>query len=103
MTTTQQTTVAELRAKTDRELAALIGRQLDFAVACLRSTFHCAEAEKIYLLAGKIIPLIEQIPVQRRNHLESLLRNLGALLAEKPRETSLLRLFKRRLVPARHF
>jgi hypothetical protein len=81
--TTERTTLQELRAKTDRQLAVLIERRLHFAVACLLSRGDCAaEAEEIYAEAGTIIPLIQQIPVKQREHLESLFRQVGQLLTE---------------------
>jgi hypothetical protein len=81
--TTEQTTLEELRAKTDRQLALLIERRLRFAIACLLSRGGSrTEAEKVYTQAATIIPLIRQIPVKQREHLESLFRQAGKLLTE---------------------
>lgn len=81
--TTDLTTLEEVRAKTDRQLALLIERRLRFAVACLVSRGDCsAEAEKVYAQAGTIIPLIRQVPVKQQENLESLFGQVGKLLTE---------------------
>lgn len=81
--TTEQTTLEEVRAKTDQKLAVLIERRLHFAAACLLSKGQCrGEAENVYGLAAKIIPLIQSIPGTQRKHLEVLLREVGKLLAQ---------------------
>lgn len=81
--TTDLTTLEEVRAKTDRQLAVLIERRLHFAVACLLSRGDCrAKAEKVYAEASTIIPLIQRVPAKQQENLESLFRQVGKLLIE---------------------
>jgi hypothetical protein len=84
LTITEQTRFAKLRDKTDRELAVLLHRRLHSAVAGqVSGAGSRAEAEEAYTEAGAVIPLIYHLPLQRREHLEGLRAQLGALLADE--------------------
>ena len=87
MTTMEQTRFAELRAKTDRDLARLIDRRLHFAVRCLLSGGSCRNAaEEVSTEAGALIPLIYGLPAKSRKRLESRLGQLRELLAQTAEE-----------------
>ena len=79
----------QLRARTDRELVALIDRELDRGLAYLRSADrHWADAEKVSAEARKLLPKVYNL--NERLRLE---RNVGELqeamggfpVAEQPR------------------
>jgi hypothetical protein len=83
MVGTEQIKFAELRARTDRELAALISRRVYAMVACLLSESKVngnirAEAERVYAEAASLIPRIYDLPAAKQ--LETRLAKLRALL-----------------------
>jgi hypothetical protein len=79
----EQTRFAELRAKTDRELAVLLHRRLHSAVTGqVLGAGSRADADAAYAEAGAIIPLIYHLPAKKRDHLEGLRARLRALLAD---------------------
>lgn len=88
MVGTEQIKFAELRARTDRELAALISRRVYAMVACLLSEGKVngnirAEAERVYAEAASLIPRIYDLPAATRNQMETRLAKLRALLDEE--------------------
>jgi len=87
MAGTEQTKLAELRAKTDGELAVLISRRLYAAVACLlapnASTGVRTEAEEAYCEAAALMPRIYDLPAAKRKQLEARLAKLRTLLDEE--------------------
>ena len=88
MAGTEQTKLAELRAKTDGELAVLISRRLYAAVACLLApntpTGRArAEAEGAYCEAAALMPRIYDLPAAKRKQLEARLAKLRTLLDEE--------------------
>jgi hypothetical protein len=88
MVGTEQIKFAELRARTDRELAALISRRVYAMVACLLSESKVngnirAAAERVYAEAASLIPRIYDLPADKRKQLETRLAKLRALLDEE--------------------
>ncbi len=75
--TSESTTFASLRAKTDRELAAIIGHQLERG---LRSQ-HPSEAEQALQQAARLLPTIYELPLPERAQLESQLAELRRRVA----------------------
>jgi len=91
MAGTEQTKLAELRAKTDGELAVLISRRLYAAVACLLGPNTPtgsvrAEAETAYCEAAALMQRIYDLPAAKRKQLETRLAKLRALLDEAETE-----------------
>ena len=70
--------LAELRAKTDRQLVILIRSTLDEG---LRSR---AEAEKAYSEVRALLPTVRDVTEAERRRLEAMLARLRGLLAERP-------------------
>ena len=70
--------LAELSAKTDRQLVILIRSTLDEG---LRSR---AEAEKAYSEVRALLPTVRDVPEAERRRLESKLARLRGLLDERP-------------------
>lgn len=70
--------LAELRAKTDRQLVILIRNTLDEG---LRSR---AEAERAYSEVRALLPTVRYVTDAERRHLESKLARLRQLLDERP-------------------
>lgn len=70
--------LAELRAKTDRQLVILIRNTLDEG---LRSR---AEAERAYSEVRVLLPTVRYVTDAERRHLESKLARLRQLLDERP-------------------
>jgi hypothetical protein len=88
MAGTERMKFAELRAKTDRDLAALISRRVYAMVACLLSETCTSEniraqAEKVYAEAVALMPRIYDLPAVKRKQLETRLATLRALLDEE--------------------
>jgi DUF2934 family protein len=85
----------ELRARTDRELAQLINSELDLGVCEAREALsagtwafaegHYVRAQRAYARALRLIPLIDEIPVDERGpeerleHLREMLDGLSVL------------------------
>jgi hypothetical protein len=85
----------ELRARTDRELAQLINSELDLGVCEARQALsadtwalaegHYVRAQRAYARASRLIPLIDEIPVDQRGpekrleHLREMLDGLSVL------------------------
>lgn len=80
MTATESSKLIELRAKTDRQLAALIGKKLDAGL-----NFACQglplKARKVLEEAGALLPWIHESRAERRS-LEEKLEQLQGLLSE---------------------
>jgi len=70
--------LAELRAKTDRQLVILIRNTLDEG---LRSR---SEAERAYSEVRALLPTVRNVTEAERRHLESRLARLRQLLDERP-------------------
>jgi predicted DCC family thiol-disulfide oxidoreductase YuxK len=71
--------LAQLRAKTDRELLILIGSTLDG----LRSA-RTSEAERAYAEARALLPTVRDVTEAERRRLEAKLARLRGLLDERP-------------------
>jgi hypothetical protein len=85
----------ELRAKTEKELVPLLSNELDLGVrearqALSADTWACAEghyyrAQRVYARALRLIPLIDEIPLDQRGpkerleHLREMLDGLSVL------------------------
>ena len=78
--------LAELRAKTDRQLVILIRTRLDdglrSARACAEET--CEEAEKAYSEALALLPTVRAVTEAERRPLEWKLARLRELLRPRP-------------------
>lgn len=77
--------LAYLRAKTDRQLTALITRRLDDALALARGRRYlgdefCRPAEAAYRDASRLLPLIFYASKAERTRLESAMAELRRLL-----------------------
>ena len=88
MVGTEQIKFAELRARTDRELAALISRRVYTMVAALLSESQVngnirSEAERVYAESVSLIPRIYDLPAAKRKQLDARLTKLRALLDEE--------------------
>jgi hypothetical protein len=70
--------LAELRAKTDRQLVTLIRSTLDDGLASR------VEAEKAYSEIRALLPTIRDVTEAERRRLESKLARLRGLLDERP-------------------
>ena len=73
-----QLKVAELRAKTDRQLVTLIRTKLDEGFASR------AEAERAYSEVLALLPTVHNVTEAERRRLESKLARLRELLDERP-------------------
>ena len=83
MKATEKAKLLELRAKTDRELAALIDQRLRWAVSRLLSgadSQTCAGAECVYAETGALLPLVYHLTAEERSYLNALRDQLQALL-----------------------
>ena len=78
--------LAELRARTDRQLVALIRRNLDSGLACARFSAGqiCAEAERAYAEVLVLLPTVHDVTQAERRRLESKLVRLRTLLDQRP-------------------
>ena len=88
MVGTEQIKFAELRARTDRELAALISRRVYTMVAALLSESQVnenirSEAERVYAESVSLIPRIYDLPAAKRKQLDARLTKLRALLDQE--------------------
>jgi hypothetical protein len=88
MAGTEEIKFAELRARTDRELVALISRRVYAMVARLLSENQVcgdirAEAEQVYAESASLIPRIYDLPAAKRKQLDARLAKLRALLDEE--------------------
>ena len=70
--------LAELRAKTDRELVILIQSTLDDGLACR------AEAERAYCEVRGLLPTVRDVTEAERRRLEMDLARLREVLDERP-------------------
>ena len=90
MAGTEETKLAELRAKTDGELSVLISRRLYAAVACLLEPNTAGgsvrAAQEAYGEAAALMPRIHDLPAAKRKQLEARLAKLRALLDEAETE-----------------
>ena len=73
--------LAELRAKTDRQLAVVIGRRLDVALRYSRRALH-PQAIHAHGEARKLMTLVRSIGPGERGLLESKLARVEAILEE---------------------
>ena len=73
-----QLKLAELRARTDRQLFTLIRTRLDEGFASL------AEAERAYSEVLVLLPTVRDVTEAEGRHLESKLARLRELLDERP-------------------
>ncbi len=77
----EQARFAELRAKTDRELAVLLHRRLHAALAGqVSGPGSRTHAEEAYTQAGVLIALIHHLPAKERKLLEGLRAQLRVLV-----------------------
>jgi hypothetical protein len=88
MVGTEQIRFTELRARTDRELAALISRRVYTVVAALLSESQVnenirSEAERVYAESVSLIPRIYDLPAAKRKQLDARLAKLRTLLDEE--------------------
>ena len=88
MVGTEQIKFAELRARTDRELAALISRRVYTVVAALLSESQVnenirSEAERVYAESASLLARIYDLPAAKRKQLDARLAKLRALLDEE--------------------
>jgi hypothetical protein len=74
--------LAELRAKTDRQLVTLIRSRLDDGLASARASAEetCAEAERVYAEVLVLLPTVCDVTEAERRRLESKLARLRELL-----------------------
>ncbi len=85
---TAMSKLEQLRARTDRELVALIDRELDRGIERARSADRCwADAEKVGAEARKLLPKVynlgERTRLQRK--LDQLLMTMGEIaMSERP-------------------
>ena len=73
----EATRLTALRARTDRQLIALINRRLDLG---LRSDFANEDAERIYREVSQLLPVVYGASQAERRRLEAKLARLGASL-----------------------
>ena len=93
MSTVEVSKLAELRAKTDRELPALIGKELSraltlAAVAATRESPFYARARRIAEAVAKLLPTIAGMEPAERETLESTMKEVRLSLASVPAERS---------------
>ncbi len=74
----RQSKLAELRAKTDRQLVTLMRSRLDDGLASR------AEAERTYSEVLVLLPTVRDVSEAERRRLESKLARLRGLLDERP-------------------
>jgi hypothetical protein len=82
----RQSKLAELRAKTDRQLVTLIRSRLDDGLASARASAAetCAEAKRAYSEVRVLLPAVRDVTEAERRRLESKLARLRELLDEQP-------------------
>jgi hypothetical protein len=73
----EATRLTALRARTDRQLIALIDRRLDHG---LQSDFAAEDAEHIYREVSQLLPVVYGASRAERRRLEAKLARLGASL-----------------------
>jgi hypothetical protein len=77
--------LADLRAKTDRDLEILLGRMLERALHAA-SLSRFADAEAAYARGERLLPLLKGLPPTEFNSLESRVRELRAHLDSVTRD-----------------
>jgi hypothetical protein len=83
----RQAKLAELRAKTDRQLVMLIRSRLDDGLRSARASAEeetCAEAERAYSEVLALLPTVRDVTETERRGLESKLARLRELLFGAP-------------------
>ena len=70
--------LAQLRAKTDRQLVTLIGTRIDDGLASR------AQAKRAYAEVRVLLPTVREVTQAERRRLESKLARLRELLDERP-------------------
>jgi hypothetical protein len=82
----RQSKLAELRAKTDRQLVILIRSALDDGLRSARASEEetCAQAERAYSEVLALLPTVCDVTDAERRLLESKLARLRGLLDERP-------------------
>jgi len=73
--------LGELRAKTDRDVAILLGRALDHGFQAISQADY-AHAEAVYAGAAQLLPLVSGLPPWECAPLRTRLRALRAALDE---------------------
>ena len=77
---TESSKLSELRAKTDRQLAAFITNRLDAGLRFARRAACQVEAERSYAEVTALIPWVEDLTMGERRLLESKLERLREVL-----------------------
>lgn len=82
MSDTQSTTLARLRAKTDRQLATIVDAALERGLALVRgqANGNWAQAEQAHAEAAKLLPLVYELSDPERHRFNSRLAELRSAL-----------------------
>jgi hypothetical protein len=91
-TKTESSKFSELRAKTDRQLAAFVTNRLDAGLRFARFTACQAEAERSYAEVSALIPWVDGLTMAERRLLESKLERLREVLNDLSSDAELIAL-----------